>query len=192
MIQPYGGLTDIDADIIEQAIRLAASLHTDPELTVVEVGTFNGQTACGIKNCIEGLGRKINYWGVDNGTQSNLKPPFDGGRMISGDSAEVFHLAPEKIHFLFIDGCHCGNHVILDTLHYGQRVLRNGVMVFHDTGEYCQHTMKDPHGPHIPWFHNSVNAAHKLMRFPFPEWKKVFEGFDPQRAIGGTTAYQKL
>lgn len=182
----------MDAYIIEKAITLAASIDDERELILVEIGTYNGKTARGMKNCVESLGKKINYWGVDNGTQSNLEPPFEGANMISGDSAEVFERVPDNIHFLFVDGCHCGNHVILDTLHYGKRVRVGGVMTFHDTGPACQHTMKDPHGPHVPWFHNSVNAAHALMGFPTPEWRKVFEGFDPTRSVGGTTSYQKL
>lgn len=192
MINPFGGLTNIDADVIEKAVQLAASIDSDREIIVVEIGTFNGETAKGIKACIEALGKVIQYWGVDNGTLSSLDPPFDGANMIRGDSAEVFDSVPSNIHFLFIDGCHCGNHVILDTIHYGARVRPNGVMAFHDTGEHCQQTMKDPHGPCIPWFSNSVNSAHNKMGFPNPGWKKVFEGFDRERSIGGTTAYQRV
>jgi len=190
-MNPYGGLTAIDASIVEQSLLLACKADSDKEIIVVEIGTFNGKTAKGLKACLESVGRVIQYWGVDNGTLSTMEPPFDGARMIRGDSAEVFHLVPDNIHFLFIDGCHCGNHVILDTIHYGDRVRRGGVMAFHDTGADCQHTEKDPHGPHIPWFHNSVNAAHQKMGFPTSKWKKAFEGFDTERRVGGTTAYQK-
>lgn len=192
MIHPFGGLTGVDADTIEKALHLASSIDGDKDIVVVEIGTFSGETARGIKNCIEALGRAIQYWGVDNGTQSSLEPPFEGAKMIRGDSAEVFHLLPENIHFLFIDGCHCGNHVILDTIHYGARVRPKGLMAFHDTDEKAEHTMKDPHGPDIPWFYNSVNAAHRKMGFPGPAWVKVLEAFDSERNFGGVTVYQKV
>jgi hypothetical protein len=112
--------------------------------------------------------------------------------MVFGDSAEVFHKIPYGLDVALIDGCHCVNHVILDTIHYGDRVNVGGFMMFHDTAWHIQQTMRDPHGPDIPEFHNSVLKAHTLMGFPFKNWELFAEGADTKAPWGGVTAYRKL
>lgn len=184
----YGALTATDVDVLEQIMRF----HKHRSMKFLEVGIHTGATARGIQDYCATHAIGLEYWGIDNGTQSDCQPPFEGAHMVKGDSVEVFHLVPEDFDVVFIDGNHSGNHVILDTLHYGARVKRGGVMLFHDTSPEIQQTMRDPSGPCIPWFHNSVLAAHKLVGFPTPEWKLFVKRYEPGQKYGGMMAYQKL
>lgn len=106
-------------------------------------------------------------------------------------SAESFYKVPGEFDLVLIDGCHCVNHVILDTLHYGAKVKPSGFLMFHDTAAHLQQTMRDPHGPDHPMFYNSVLQAHRLMGFPSAEWKLVMDVSEPSSKIGGMQVFQK-
>jgi hypothetical protein len=92
----------------------------------------------------------------------------------------------------FIDGCHCRNHVILDTLNYGEKVKLGGLMLFHDCSPEIAHTMRDPHGPNIPEFYNSVLAAHRLLKFPSINWELLFSDYERGHQYGGINVYRKV
>jgi hypothetical protein len=157
----------------------------------LEVGTFGGDTANGILDWCNKNSVALDYCGIDSRAQIHSDNPIPGSNFIVGDSAEVFHLVPNGLDVVLVDACHCINHVILDTLHYGARVRPGGFLLFHDTSREVQQTMKDPHGPDIPEFHNSVNAAHKLMGFPTQEWKLWHDVYEPGAPWGGMRMYQK-
>lgn len=157
----------------------------------LEIGTFGGSTAQGIRDWCASVDCALDYWGMDNRAQIHSESPFPSATFIVGDSAENFHRVPFGFDIILCDACHCFNHVVLDTLHYGERVRVGGFMLFHDTNPAIQHTMKDPHGPSIPEFHNSVLLAHRIMRFPFPNWELFKEVFDEGAKFGGVQAYRK-
>lgn len=187
LIMNHGNtLTDVDAQIIEDVLS-----QFKERVKLLEVGFHTGETSRNIKQWCDDHCLTLEYWGIDNGAQSDCQPPFPDANTIKGDSAEVFHQIPFDLDVAFIDGCHCGNHVILDTIHYGARVKWGGFMIFHDTSPELQQTMRDPHGPATPWFHNSVVAAHELMKFPTAEWSLWKSGYQAGRKIGGVTVYQK-
>lgn len=181
-----------DVEILESVLKLYAG----QSCRFVEIGVLTGQTARGIKQFCDQNGVALEYWGIDPvSPEAHGKPrePFPGAHFIQGDSIESFHLLP-KLGFdvVLVDGCHCLNHVILDTYHYEGRVFKDGGwMLFHDTNPAIQQTMKDPHGPNIPQFYNSVRAAHEMIAFPFWPWKLRMETpANPLRKWGGMTAYQ--
>lgn len=184
----YGALTKVDVGVLETVL----ALYRNKTMKFLEVGIHTGQTGRGIKDFCDAGQIAIEYWGVDNGAQSDCSSPFYGAFVIRGDSAEVFHEVPPDLDVAFIDGCHCGNHVILDTILYGARVKRGGFMLFHDTAPQVQKTMRDPHGPDISWFYNSVLAAHELMKFPTAEWELFHEEYDCRANTGGMKAFRKL
>lgn len=202
---PYTSQTKIDAEIIEEV--LAAAANGKDHLTILEVGTYTGDTSREIKRWCDERAVVLEFWGIEAGWHPDFKiiepmlltdalnrvpVPFPGAKLVRGDSAEVFHEIPYGLDVVLIDGCHCVNHVILDTIHYGQRVKPGGFMMFHDTAWHIQQTMRDPHGPDIPEFYNSVVKAHTLMRFPFDNWELFAEGFDKDAKFGGITCYRKL
>lgn len=201
---PYTSQTKTDVEIIERV--LAAATRGRDGITFLEVGTYHGDTSKEIKRWCDEHGSKLEFWGIDAGRHPDFKitepmlltdavnrvpMPFPGANMVRGDSAEVFHLIPYGLDVALIDGCHCINHVILDTIHYGDRIKPGGFMMFHDTAPHIQQTMRDPHGPDIPEFYNSVLKAHTLMRFPFRNWYPAGGGCDSDAKWGGITVYQK-
>lgn len=202
---PYTSQTLVDIDIIQEVLEKATE-KTD-SIRFLEVGTYQGDTSREIKRWCDYHEKGLEFWGIDSGLHPefimNKNPalsspgrppiPFQGANMVFVDSAEAFHRIPYGLDVVLIDGCHCVNHVILDTIHYGQRVKPGGFMMFHDTAPHIQQTMRDPHGPDIPEFYNSVIKAHALMRFPFDgNWELFAEGFDKDAKFGGITCYRKL
>lgn len=192
---PYTSQTKIDAEIIERVLAAASSGHVG--IMVLEVGTYQGDTSREIKRWCDEHGKELEFWGVEAGWhpdlagKSKIPTAFPGANMVFGDSAEVFHRIPFGFDVVLIDGCHCINHVILDTIHYGDRVVPGGFMMFHDTAPHIQQTMRDPHGPDIPEFYNSVNLAHSKMGFPSYNWELFAEGFDKDAKWGGIKVYRK-
>lgn len=183
-----------DVEVLESVLKLYAG----KPCRFLEIGVLNGQTARGVKQFCDENKIALEYWGIDiNGPEfhGQPNPPFAGANFIKGDSAEVFHLVPEELDVVLSDGCHCINHVILETLHYGKKVVRGGFMLFHDTSPSIQQTMRDPHGPNIPEFHNSVEVAHGLMEFPNIHWRWHQASTDhvpvERRNWGGMIAYRK-
>lgn len=186
----YGAITNTDAEVLEAALGALLPLE---QIDVLEIGTHRGGTARGIKAWCESHKRKLSYTGIENGAICLAEKPFVEAQMIFGDSIMVSHLAPPDVDLVFVDGNHDGNHVILETLLYGAKVRQGGFMLFHDTAPHIQQTMPEAEGPAgVPWFCNSVNAAHALMGFPTKEWKLHKSAYDPSRNLGGMTAYQKL
>jgi hypothetical protein len=186
----YGALTKTDAFALECVL----SHYAGKPCRLLEIGVHGGDTARGIRDFMAAQGSVLEYWGMDNGSHPDhltLKP-FPEANFINGDSAESFHLVPDKLDVVLVDGCHCFNHVVLDTLHYGERVVPGGLLLFHDITPLAQQTMRDPHGPDIPEFHNSVLEAHRRMGFPFDNWTEQAFAFDGEAKWGGMAVYQKL
>lgn len=164
---------------------------------LVEVGILTGQTARGIKAICENLGIRLDYTGVDPvspETHNHPREPFHGARFMQMDSLEAVHsFSPYALDVVLIDGCHCFNHVILETVLFADKVKPGGWMLFHDTQDDIQGTMRDPHGPDRPEFYNSVNAALRFINFPFArKWEQVHRSQTPGHPWGGMTAFQKL
>jgi len=180
-----------DVEILESVLKL----YSGRSCRFLEIGVLTGQTARGIKQFCDENGVALDYWGIDPVSPEKYdKPrePFQGAHFIQGDSAESFHLVPENLDVVLSDGCHCVNHVILETLHYGAKVDENGFMLFHDTNPAIQQTMRDPHGSDIPQFYNSVLEAHRILEFPRYPWSFYGHRSESGRPWGGITAYRKF
>lgn len=191
----YSSQTPADVAMLERAME-AVTITTRNR--ILEVGSFWGHTSDEIKKWHDARSLDLEFWAIDNSShpdftnQQQAPCPFNGAHLIRGDSAEVFHEIPFGLDLALIDGCHCINHVILDTLHYGARVRVGGLMLFHDTSPQIQQTMKDPHGPNIPEFHNSVLAAHDLLGFPNLGWETWAEESTSGYPWGGMKVFLKI
>lgn len=183
----YGALTASDAMLLERILRL----YSGSRVRFLEIGVHTGQTARGIREFCESIGARLEYWGIDSGVQNDGRPPFDGAHMVVADSAEAAHLVPDEFDVVLCDGCHCFNHVILDTVLYGEKVVDGGYILHHDTASHVQQTMPDPHGPRTPRFSNSVVDALRSIRWPFPEWEFSDESTELGTPWGGMTAHRK-
>lgn len=188
----YGSIIDEDADVMDACLEKACSIFkSQGVLSVCEIGMFAGGTATGIKRKVESLGMQVLYTGIDAGYITNPTVPFPGARVIKGKSEEVFNLVDNGLHLLFIDGCHCRNHVILDTMNYCCKVVPNGFVLFHDASPHTQGIDKQPCGPNIPEFCISVLSAFELMCWPHKGWSHFMTKFRPDFKLGGISAFQR-
>jgi Methyltransferase domain len=187
----YGAMTKTDADVLEAVLEAVADRHRKT-LSFLEVGVHTGGTARGVQDWCMGHGFQLHYVGVESGAICTPTVPFEGARLVVGDSIVVWKDIDCMFDCAFIDGDHGGNHVILDTLHYGAKVKVGGIMVFHDTAPEIQHDMREAEGPDHPWWYNSVLDAHKLLRFPSNNWELFETAYEKGSRIGGMTAYRKL
>jgi hypothetical protein len=185
----YGAQQPKDVEVLE---KVMSYYHGKP-MKFLEIGIHVGSTARGIKEYCDRHEISLDYWGIDP-VIPDPNPPFPGAHFVCGASDESFHLVPLGLDVVLVDGCHCVNHVILDTVHYGFRVLNGGFMLFHDVNPSIQQTMKDPHGPNILEFYNSVLLAHQLIGFPFASWgwRLIFQEWDESAPWGGMAAYRKI
>lgn len=187
----YGALTWDDIRVLEDVLRCYKG--RDRPLRFLEIGVHTGTTSRGIKHYCDKHQIQLEWYGLDNGTQNDGVPPFPGAKMVVGDSVECAHLLPDVIDVVFVDGNHSFNHVVLDTLLYGEKVPVGGCIIHHDCAPHVQQTMKDPHGPPTPRFHNSVLAAlNAIGFFASQEWAFFSGGYDPKEKYGGMLAHTRI
>ena len=120
--------------------------------------------------------------------------PANGIEVI-GDSAEVFNQVPDGLDLVWVDGCHCFNHVVLDTLHYEKRVRPGGFICYHDINPFGQGLLNEHqyHGPDIPEFALAVTDALSAIRFPWGTWQYFMQKYPPPSDSQdcGTLAFRK-
>jgi hypothetical protein len=156
----YGLLTEHDAETIGSALEDVIKRFPHPN--IVEIGVRDGTTARGIDQLLRP--RPFTYIGVDSARDlGELKQPFPGARIVIGDSAEVYEQVPESLHFVLVDGCHCVNHIILDFIRYGQRLVKGGLMAIHDAAPGMQGKDYQGHGPQTPDFHVATTRALDIL-----------------------------
>jgi hypothetical protein len=190
----YGIVTETDGQLIEQSLDLCIKKFKN-NLLLVEIGVNKGNTSRGIKNYL--LQRNINftYYGIDSGRDGIQEHPFQECIMLNGLSEEVYYKCPDNIHWLFIDGCHCSGHVILDFCHYGNKVALGGLVIFHDTNPKNQYKFDyQGHGPKD--YHEFGTAAVTALRklglsnSYRLDWKLVMHGWDDQE-WGGIMVFER-
>lgn len=191
----YGAILNEDVEVLEECLETSWFRHRwNGPVRVLEIGMHDGGTARGIENWAKAAEFNLEYIGIDpdDGTKRPRYVP-KGGKVIIGDSAEVFNQVPDDIDLVWVDGCHCRNHIILDTFHYAPKVRVGGFICFHDVNPACQGWGHQYHGPDSPEFSVDVVAALKLIRFPWEGWSFFKEGIpDPKENIDcGTRAYRR-
>lgn len=184
----FGSVIEEDAQVIEATL----AQFQQPAVKWLEIGMFAGGTGRGVRDFLSARGMALEYWGIDAGLITDPVTPFAGAHVIKGRSEEVFPYVPDGFDGIFIDGCHCRNHVILDTMNYGPKVRVGGFLLFHDCGKASQGIDKQPCGPNVPEFGISTLAAFQMMKWPTPEWELFMEKEREGLALGGTRSYRKL
>lgn len=186
----YGAILDEDVAVLESVLtKLCAPGAT---LRICEIGCHDGNTGMGIRRYAKAHGCEIHYWGIE---PDKHRVQFGWGEnctIINGDSAEVYNQVPGDLDLVWVDGCHCRNHVVLDTLNYETKVRDHGFICYHDVNPTIQGREKQYHGPDIPQFHVDVNAALHSIRFPWAPWKFFAEGIPADAPGCGTRAYRKV
>lgn len=224
---PYGLITEIDAKQLEQALYEAVRrfeargplLDEDEEdprrFRVLEIGVCHGDTSRGIKAFLDGLGWcdrqgndrpfPLDFWCIDNQRDKPIEAPFPGANLVLGPSEEVYPQIPrgEGFDFVFVDGCHCLNHVALDFLHYGDMVRPGGFLMFHDMAPQTQNKRDyQGHGPRLedgraahPDFGTASREAARLLGLldnRRTDWRKAWECHDEALNWGGVLVVERL
>lgn len=201
LFDKYGAILAEDVAVLEACINAIwqECTTTSRPPKICEIGMHDGGTAKGIERAFLNLGFPgIQYFGVDPdpGTTRPRHVPA-GGKVIVGDSAEVFSQVSGDLDLLWVDGCHCFNHVILDTLHYAPKVRVGGFVCYHDVnpkGEGAEHQY---HGPIEPEFGLAVNQALRVFGLPNIEIPGAFFEVFMERVPTdthncGTRAYRRI
>jgi Methyltransferase domain len=184
----FGSITEEDAQVIEATLEQLVPLG---KVKWLEVGMFRGGTGIGVRNFMEARNVPLEWWGIDAGYITEPSAPFLGANVIKGKSEEVYPLVPNDFDGIFIDGCHCRNHVILDAINYGYKVKFGGFLLFHDTSPFAQGHDKQPCGPDIPEFYISTLTAFTVMGWPLPGWTLFMEKYQDKLPLGGVRSYRK-
>lgn len=197
----YGIMTDTDKINFEEALRMAIWAFPKEKLKILEIGVCHGDTARGIKQYYAYYHTPIEYWGVDNNKDLKVEPPFPGANLVIGPSEDVHHKVPNGFHLIFIDGCHCSNHVMLDFLNYGRKTTLNGLVVFHDVSPAAQNKYDyQGHGDKVnhETGTSTRTALYKLglqtSKTPQfrADWNLIFERWDDHSDWGGIGVYQRI
>jgi len=190
----YGAICREDAEVIEASLMELLHGKGTKTVRVLEIGSYKGETGFGIKRFLaEALGCGIDYWAIEPCVmvESETAPaPFEGANMIKGKSEEVFHLVPDEFDFIFVDGNHSRNSVILDVFNYSTKVVPGGFMLFHDTSPTAQGQDYQYSGPMIPQFHIAVLEAFKLIGWPWHPWKLFMDRIPVDDSKYGTQSYR--
>lgn len=113
----------------------------------LEIGVFGGCTMLGLCEKAEEIGCPIQCEGVDIGPAPSFCP--DGYIYHKGDSMDEWRNISGTFNFLWVDGCHCSNHSMMDFLNYSPFVVVGGYCLFHDTssdgGKIDQSTFPQDH-----------------------------------------------
>ena len=129
-------MTDTDRTTMRETVKLMCN-ELDMTLNFLEIGTYNGSTAYGVKAVVESMGKKLNYWGVDVTSHGTVLWP--GANMLIGDSTKIFYQVPNvPFDILFIDGPHSTDHCMLDFLNFAPKVRAGGLILFHDASPASQ------------------------------------------------------
>jgi Methyltransferase domain len=128
----YGFMREVEADLVD---RLLDKINVQfREIRFLEIGVFGGGTVSGIVRwCREGIGCPVFASGVDFAQWKPSPPPLDDYDFHDCDSMDAFREIKHKYNFLFVDGCHCVNHSMMDFLNYSPFVVVGGYALFHDT-----------------------------------------------------------
>lgn len=186
----YGAIVMEDVGILESCLEKLCS--PGATVRICEIGAHDGGTALGIKRYVEAHGCTLEYWGIE---PDRARIPFiwPGATLINEDSATAWTQVPDNLDLVWVDGCHCINHVVLDTLHFSRKVRDSGFILFHDTNPAIQLIgEKQPCGPaEAPEFKVCVNYALSSIRWPWGWWELFGESYPLDQWGCGTRAYRK-
>jgi Methyltransferase domain len=130
-------MTATDRATMRRTVDPMCNYLSDNPLNFLEIGTYNGSTAWGVKGVVEGRGKKLNYWGIDTLTHDTILWPE--ANMVIGDSTKIFWQIPNlPFDILFIDGPHSTTNCMLDFLNFAPKVKVGGLILFHDSSPASQ------------------------------------------------------
>ena len=136
----FGLIWDKEKDCLYNAMQYLA--HTFPSgINLVEVGCREMKTGKALVEICQDLNVPCAYYGIDvHKDYPDLVKMYPNMTRIIGDanSPEILGQLPNKIHFVFIDSCHCYNCVTSQGKLFSKELVRDGIIAFHDYGSQYQ------------------------------------------------------
>ena len=199
----WGIISGVDADAITRTLLMLGSRFHGQPLRVCEIGVCHGGTSRAIAEVCASHSIALEFWGVDNGRDQAAGavcatvPPFPDAFMVIGDSAEVYMDVPEGLHFVFADGAHCLDHVCLDFLNFGDKLVVGGRIAFHDAAPRSQRKCDNQgHGrvDHPDFGTATLEALRKLGLMPMhrDDWMFVEHVYDPTIESAGIAVFERI
>ena len=185
----FGLLWERDALVLEDTLEQLSPLG---KIKFLEIGIYQGQTGVGIQRWCSERCISLEWWGIDSGRDidpKTLKWPW--ATIVKGNSDEVYPVIPNDFDAILIDGCHCRNHIILDTYNYSPKVVPGGFLLFHDTSPSAQGNDFQGHGPNTHEFHISALEAFKMIGWPHWGWTIFRDCYDKSIPSGGMRSYRR-
>lgn len=190
----YGLITEVDARLLERSLEEVLLTFSGQRVVIVEIGVCHGDTSRGIRDFMNARTNNWEYRGVDNQRDCPIPPPFEGAMVHLGASEEIYMHLPETVHWVMVDGCHCVNHILLDFLHYGDRLATHGLIYFHDASPYTQR--KRDYQGHGPIDHDDFGTAtregFRKLGIPNARWALWKEDWMGRHDTGGAAVFRKL
>lgn len=193
----YGWLPEYDCRTMEMALDAVCTLFPEGDINLCELGVHQGNTSRGMRDYLASKGRGIKHTGVDNRRDTQTIEPFEGSKLIIGNSIEVYNQIPdESQHFIFIDANHSYPMTMADFLVYSDKVVKGGMVAFHDTGAQIK-PMTDFQGigdMDDPDMYIACRKAVKklgLLDNKFEGWSLLLDRWDDNFHTGGMVVVVK-
>lgn len=127
----YGFIQDTEGTLLDE---LMVTLKQEfGAVRFLEIGVFAGQTTTGVVNRCKEIDCPLTAAGVDFIQWKPATDPVPGYQFYEGDSMDAWRQIQPGFNLLFIDGCHCVNHSMMDFLNYSPLLDVGGFCLFHDT-----------------------------------------------------------
>lgn len=126
----YGFLRDVEYELFDELLLIIKQEFG--YVSALEIGVFGGATARGIANRCKEIDCPIYIAGVDV-KPGDFEFPTPDYAYYQEDSMDAWRKINGTYNCLFLDGCHCVNHVICDFLNYSPLVEVGGYILLHDT-----------------------------------------------------------
>jgi len=177
----YGYITAVDAGVLEAVLQT----FKGRPVRFVELGTYQGGTAVGVRDFCAAQNSPLEYWAVDASAYCG-PGPFPGCHYIIGKTDEVSDRVPNECDMILVDACHCLTHVVLDAVNYGSKVKPGGYMLFHDTAPDVQDVQTNTWvHQDKPVYRTNVLEAFKFLGWPNARWELFKQDYDPTALLGG-------
>ena len=197
-------VSDISANPAGDWYALAAGVRTVADrfdkITIVEVGTAHGASIRNMYNFMQVYApdKKVEYCAVDSKLH-NYEPYFISNvssiNFINGMSTDpdIISQVPNQIHFLFVDACHCKEHVYQDLKNYTPKLVQNGCVALHDCLPQFQGGTEQPSTPQCDPDDTHIGVLKGIDRFEMKKrgYNLIFEDFPTDKNYGGTRIYSK-
>jgi len=166
-------------------------------LVIVEVGTAHGASIRNMYNLIQTYRpvNKVEYYAIDSklhGYDPYYVNDVEEIEFLNGLSTDpdIIGKVPDKVHFLFIDACHCKEHVYQDLVNYTPKLVKGGCVALHDCLPDFQGGSEQPSTPECS-DDRHIGVLAGIERFGMEGYELIFEDFPKDKNYGGARIYQK-